>query len=424
MDRAYAGARAAFPAVLLLGLGACGDSTGDSTGPASVASVASVTVSPATVSRQEGGVIWLTATVKDASGNTLTGRSVTWTSSNPDVASVPTSNIAPGVLVTAEAEGTAVISATSEGRSGTSSLDVTPAPIGVPVASNFKVAFFGDQDYGQDAIDVLQLIRDEGADMVIHSGDFDYGNKPNIWDGNITAVLGDDYPYFASIGNHDTDVWSAYQQKLEERLARVAGATCTGDLGVKSACKYQGLFFILSGAGTRGSGHESYIRQELSQDNSDWSICSWHKDQEEMQVGGKSSEVGWGPYEACLEEGAIIATAHEHSYSRTKTLVSTREQTVDPDWPDRNKVRVVPGASFVFVSGLGGSSIRDQERCLPTTYPYGCNGEWASIYTSNQGAKFGALFIEFHVDGDPGKARGYFKNVDGEIIDEFTITGT
>ena len=141
-------------------------------------------------------------------------------------------------------------------------------------------------------------------------------------------------------------------------------------------------------------------------------------------MGGKSSAVGWGPYETCREEGAIIATSHEHSYSRTKTLVSTEQQTVDPDWPDPNDVRVVPGATFVFVSGLDGSSIRDQERCAPTTYPYGCNGEWASIYTSDQGAKFGALFIEFHVDGDPGKARGYFKNVDGQIIDEFTIWGT
>ena len=87
-------------------------------------------------------------------------------------------------------------------------------------------------------------------------------------------------------------------------------------------------------------------------------------------------------------------------------------------------MRVAPGATFAFVSGLGGVGIRDQERCLPRTYPYGCNGEWASIYTSNQGAKFGALFIEFHVDGDPGRAHGYFMNVDGEIIDDFTITGT
>jgi uncharacterized protein GlcG (DUF336 family) len=131
--------------------------------------------------------------------------------------------------------------------------------------------------------------------------------------------------------------------------------------------------------------------------------------------------VGWGPYEACLDYGAIIATAHEHSYSRTKTLTSTEFQTVDPGWPDPGNLAVRPGGTFVFVSGISGSSIRDQERCLPTTYPYGCNGEWASIYTSNQNAEFGALFIEFHVDGNPRKARGYFKNVLGEVIDQFTV---
>jgi hypothetical protein len=141
-----------------------------------------------------------------------------------------------------------------------------------------------------------------------------------------------------------------------------------------------------------------------------------------MQVGGKSDEVGWVAYETCREHGAIIATGHEHSYSRTKTLVSTQHQTVDWEWPEPNSLRVAPGATFVFVSGLGGRSVRDQERCLPTTYPYGCNGEWAKIYTSDQGAQPGALFIEFHVDGNPNLARGYFKNINGEIIDEFTVT--
>ena len=83
---------------------------------------------------------------------------------------------------------------------------------------------------------------------------------------------------------------------------------------------------------------------------------------------------------------------------------------------------MAPGATFVFVSGIAGASIRDQERCLPTTYPYGCKGEWASIYTSDQNAQYGALFIEFHVDGDPNKARGYFKDIDGAVVDQFTVT--
>jgi len=292
-------------------------------------------------------------------------------------------------------------------------------------APNLKVAFIGDQGLGSDAIAVLQLIKDEGADLVLHQGDFDYRDDPTRWDDQITSVLGADFPYFASVGNHDEAAFygsGGYQEKLAQRLARVPGATCTGELGVNSACRYQGLFFILSGAGTLGVGHEAYIRRELAADNSTWRICSWHKNQTALQLGKKRDDVGWGPYEACNEAGAIIATGHEHTYSRTKTLISTRNQTVDPDWPDPQSVRVAPGATFVFVSGLGGQSIRNQDRCLPTTYPYGCNGEWASIYTSDQGARYGALFIKFHVDGDPNKAFGYFKNIDGEVVDQFTIT--
>ena len=43
-------------------------------------------------------------------------------------------------------------------------------------------------------------------------------------------------------------------------------------------------------------------------------------------------------------------------------------------------------------------------------------------YTSNQQANYGALFIEFNFNGDPTKARGYFKNIDNVIVDSFEIT--
>jgi hypothetical protein len=36
-------------------------------------------------------------------------------------------------------------------------------------------------------------------------------------------------------------------------------------------------------------------------------------------------------------------------------------------------------------------------------------------------AAYGALFIRFHVDGDPKKARAYFKDINGRLADEFTI---
>ena len=294
----------------------------------------------------------------------------------------------------------------------------------IPTEPNLKVAIIGDQGAGGSAQAVLRLIRDERADLVLHVGDFDYQDDPAAWDAQITRILGADFPYFGLVGNHDVDRWggaNGYQAKLRQRLERIAGAECSGELGVKSSCRFRGLFFILSGAGTMGTGHEAYIRQQLASDRSIWRIGAWHKNQEEMQVGGKSSEVGWGPYEACREMGAIIATGHEHSYSRTKTLVDMRSSRVDPAWPDPDRVRVAPGATFAVVSGLGGRSIRRQTRCLPPRPPYGCP-EWAFIYSADQGAQYGALFLELHVNGDPHAGRGYFKSTSGQIIDRFTIT--
>ncbi len=90
--------------------------------------VASVTVSPAPASVQAGQTVQLTATPKDANGNTLTGRTITWASSNTSVGTVNGSGLVTGVVA-----GSTTITATSEGKSGTSAVTVTAAP--VPVAS-------------------------------------------------------------------------------------------------------------------------------------------------------------------------------------------------------------------------------------------------------------------------------------------------
>ena len=289
--------------------------------------------------------------------------------------------------------------------------------------ADFKVAFVGDTGAGSDFRRVLQLIGAEGTDMVMQQGDLGYSSGVSTWDQVITDVLGADFPYFASKGNHDSS-WSSYQQVLRARMALVPGASCSEPLGIQSSCTYQGLFFILSGVGESSGpiAHDTYIRQQLAQDNATWSVCSWHKNQSAMQVGGKGNSTGWGVYEECRIGGAMVATAHEHSYSRTRTLTSTSSQIVDPEWPQADETRLAEGSTVVFVSGLGGRSIRNQDRCSPSTFPYGCNGEWASSYTSDQGADFGALFCSFHVDGQPNKAHCYFKDISGNVPDEFNVT--
>lgn len=87
--------------------------------PPPPAPVASVTVSPgsATLVPQQGAL--LTATLRDASGNPLAGRTIQWTSTANTVASVDGTG-----LVIALSPGTAAIIATSEGQSGNAAITV------------------------------------------------------------------------------------------------------------------------------------------------------------------------------------------------------------------------------------------------------------------------------------------------------------
>jgi hypothetical protein len=82
--------------------------------------VAAVEVSPATATILADATTQLSATTRDAAGNVLTGRMITWTSSDPSVVTVSAAG-----LVTGVATGTVTVTATSEGKSGTASVTVT-----------------------------------------------------------------------------------------------------------------------------------------------------------------------------------------------------------------------------------------------------------------------------------------------------------
>jgi hypothetical protein len=86
-------------------------------GPVAVASV-SVALSAASITIAQ--TAQATATLKDANGNALTGQTVSWTSSAPSVASVTAAGVA-----TALGAGTATITATAGGVSGTAVLTVS-----------------------------------------------------------------------------------------------------------------------------------------------------------------------------------------------------------------------------------------------------------------------------------------------------------
>ena len=87
-----------------------------------------VTVTSATSSVFVGATLAMTATLKDASGAVLSGRTVQWTSSDPAKASVSNAGVVTGV-----AAGSVTISATSEGIVGSAVITVSAIPTNVIV---------------------------------------------------------------------------------------------------------------------------------------------------------------------------------------------------------------------------------------------------------------------------------------------------
>jgi uncharacterized protein YjdB len=88
--------------------------------------VASVTVSPSsqTIIAGNSTTTPYSSVEKDGGGNTLTGRVVTWETSDHSIVAIDNAGNA-----TSFAPGTVTITATSEGRSGTASLVVNPVPV-------------------------------------------------------------------------------------------------------------------------------------------------------------------------------------------------------------------------------------------------------------------------------------------------------
>src|SRR6185437_9118865 len=100
----------------MLLLAACGGGGGGS----SASPQTSLAVAPTMANVMVGQQIQLIATVKDASGAVLTGRPVTWASSNTAVATVDMTGLVRGLAL-----GQATITATSDGKNATATVTTT-----------------------------------------------------------------------------------------------------------------------------------------------------------------------------------------------------------------------------------------------------------------------------------------------------------
>ena len=290
------------------------------------------------------------------------------------------------------------------------------------------LAFVGDQGLRHRSAEVMQMIRRENTSMVFHLGDFDYLESPDRWIQHIFDSLGSEtdpsrliLDYFAVLGNHDVGtlaLGARYSRRIRSLLHPDALRFCEGRVGLQATCTYKGIAFLQIGHGvacSKTNGAE-WIEAELQRLGSryPWKFCLFHVVQHKMQVEKKIDMQGFDVYEACRRGGAIVATAHAHVYARTH-LMSRFEDPQEIVHKNRS-MKVEPGRSFVFVSGLGGNSIRPalEERLK--------DPRWASfLYRGAPLEGFGALFFHIGFRGDPLEALAYFKTTAGDVVDLFHV---
>ncbi|MFB6183569.1 MAG: metallophosphoesterase [Haloarculaceae archaeon] len=301
----------------------------------------------------------------------------------------------------------------SDGTTYTATTPATQQPTSEPVT----VAFIGDQGTSEHARAVLRMIDREDADLVVHSGDFDYYDSPGDWSAMIDEELGPDVAYLAVVGNHDRGNWSGYRPVIENQTERADNLTCSGDTGLLATCTYRTVTVVQSSMGMcngqaaskypglcgelQSFDQEAYVSQSLSNASTTWRICSFHKVNHAYQVGDKPSDVPVSMYDTCRRGGAIVATGHDHDYARTYPMANYSRRTVASRSPPYT---VGPDATFAVVSGVAGTSFYSPSEMARKDW-------WAKTYTNGS---FGAFICTFRQNGT---GECYFETADGEVVD-------
>jgi hypothetical protein len=124
--------------------------------------IATLEVVPNTRTVQVGDTVHLRAVARDAAGNELGARTVTWTSLQPEIARVEAGT--PGmVVVTGIAPGTATIRATSEGRTAEATITVTAAPTAPVIVLSLNTVTLSAQTGGSPAVATVSVTN--GGDL-------------------------------------------------------------------------------------------------------------------------------------------------------------------------------------------------------------------------------------------------------------------
>jgi len=298
-------------------------------------SVASVTVSPAQASVDTGKTVQLMATPRDANGNALTGRVITWASGAPAAATVSGSGLVRGVTA-----GSATITATSEGQSGTAAITVTLPP---PPGSGVVFVGAGDiADCSSSGDEATAALLDNIPGTVFTAGDNAYEN------GTATEFANCYNPTWGrhkartrpSPGNHDYNTSGAtgYYNYFGANAGPSGRGYYSYDLGDWHVISLNSNISM-----SAGSTQEQWLRADLAANPKRCVLAYWHHPR--FSSGSHGSSTSPQPlWQALYDFDAdVVIVGHDHNYQRFAP--QTPSGVADPARGIRQ-----------FLAGMGGRS--------------------------------------------------------------------
>jgi hypothetical protein len=313
-----------------------------------------------------------------------------------------------------------------------------------------KVALLGDTGARKGFGAVLDLIKAEGAKVVMINGDFGYDASAAQWKAKLKSSI--DTKQFAiigSLGNHDTgekpEYIAAYAEFRDDHPA--LKARCSGKSQIAQGsdiilldeiCTFGNVSIIVSGIGqvfTKPYFEERLERKLVALPSANWRLAGYHFTLKSMNPGLKPDENSHKFFDLLRRAGAIGAQAHTHvamaSCPINTPFVSGTTPKCHPNFGRDLEARfVAPGTGMFIDSSLGGVVTRPRLRCSnPASAD--CIHMVDLIakdgYTRTDGARvagingMGAMFITFNHGGDPSRARVEYKTIERKTIFSFNI---
>ena len=250
-----------------------------------------------------------------------------------------------------------------------------PVPQGS--AEPFTIAFVSDTETLSRWDDVLEFIREEGAQMLVHQGDYVDGTNPETMqpstfaaligeevlddEGNPTGefncrgplqgvrcILGADFPMLGSaVGKSLPPELEGYYLRnlaqIENQGGEWGGCVKVGSRGDEGV-RMEGCFTDDNLANSRAADYwvrwkgvslvfqnvmpdTTWAQQALEKDQNIWKLCLWHGNHLDFQTGekgagydGRDHSLPYEMYRNCADMGALIINGNEHTYSRTCIL--------------------------------------------------------------------------------------------------------